>query len=80
MGALLGLVLGVGLLLVWRSGPRAPQGSGSSGPRHRWLLRRRDLLHQAGLGGVGPGRLVAVEALASVLAFLVGLAATSSVA
>ncbi|WP_324276328.1 hypothetical protein [Blastococcus brunescens] len=24
-GALLGLLLGVGLLLIWRSGPRAPQ-------------------------------------------------------
>lgn len=58
MGALLGLVLGLGLLLVWRSGVRAPVRT-STGPT--WQDRTRDLLAQADVQGVTPARLVAAS-------------------
>ena len=47
-GALLGLLLGVGLLLVWRSGPRSPQRR----ERPRKLSRRQQQLAAAGLPGM----------------------------
>ncbi len=59
MGALLGLLLGLGLLLVWRSGDRAPVRA-STGPG--WQDRTRELLVQAGVEGVSPSQLVAVSA------------------
>ena len=46
-GALLGLLLGIGLLLVWRSGPRAPQPRTARRPG-----RRQQLLAEAGLTGI----------------------------
>ena len=46
MGALLGLLLGVGLLLCWRSGPRAPQRRTAD---RAWTDRRNELLRQAGM-------------------------------
>lgn len=56
MGALLGLILGLGLLLIWRSGDRAPQRVGQPNPsRHE---RLRDLLIQAGIEGVTPAQLI----------------------
>lgn len=70
MGALLGLVLGLGLLLIWRSGPRAPARAAA---RPGWLPRRADLLHQAGLDGVGVVHLLAAQvgcALVAALAVL----------
>jgi tight adherence protein B len=69
-GALLGLLLGLGLLLIWRSGERAPV-SASPG-RERWSDRTRDLLVQAGVEGVTPQQLVAASAaLGLVVAVLV---------
>lgn len=56
MGALLGLLLGLGCVLIWRSGPRAPQRSPHTKPG--WQDRTRDLLAQAGVEGVSPGQLV----------------------
>jgi tight adherence protein B len=68
MGALIGLMGGLGLLLVWRSGPRAP--ASSVGERAGWAHRRRDLLRQAGVAGVGPVQLVAVQLGCAILAAL----------
>lgn len=57
-GALLGLLLGTGLLLIWRSGSRAPQRA----PKEAGLdVRTRELLLQAGIEGVSPSQLVAVS-------------------
>jgi tight adherence protein B len=69
MGALLGLLLGLGCLLVWRSGDRAPtrlaRGDG-------WQERTRELLAQAGIEGISPGQLLgAGVGLGSVVAVLV---------
>lgn len=68
MGALVGVVFGLGLLLVWRSGSRAP-GRHSGGPG--WLRRRRDLLRQAGVDGVGPVQLLGAQLLCAALGFVV---------
>ena len=58
MGALVGLVAGLGGWLIWRSGPRAPQAR----PRSRPTLSERtaDLLGQAGYDGIRPHQLYVV--------------------
>jgi tight adherence protein B len=58
MGALLGLALGVGLLLVWRSG-RPARPDAVHGPT-RWE-RRGQLLRQAGVDGVGPAQFLGAQ-------------------
>lgn len=69
MGALLGLLFGLGCLLVWRSGSPAPAPVESS---EGWRERTRELLAQAGIEGVSPGQLLAASAsLGSVVAILV---------
>jgi tight adherence protein B len=77
VGALLGLVAGLGLLLIWRSGPRAPQHRSRRGPG--WADRRRDTLRQAGIDGVGPLQFVGAQLLCSTLAFVLVLAITRTV-
>ena len=74
-GALLGLLLGVGLLLVWRSGPRAPQRASTPRPPGR----RARLLAEAGLPGINPAQLVALQVLLGVLAAVVVLLTTGTV-
>ncbi len=70
MGALLGLLVGLGALLIWRSGSRAPvkrprRGGGFD-------ERTRELLAQAGIEGVTPLQLVAASgALGTVVGILV---------
>jgi tight adherence protein B len=77
MGALLGLLFGVGALLIWRSGPRAPQR------RHRTTpsinQRVSELLTQAGYSGVRPQQLYAVCAALAAVVFVV-VAGTSRTA
>ena len=71
MGALLGLLLGLGLLLLWQS--RAPvRARPPGGPA--WQARTRDLLTQAGVEGVTPLQLVCVSATLGVLVLVVVLA------
>jgi tight adherence protein B len=74
-GALLGLVLGTGLLLVWRSGSRAPQKR--TGPRR--IGRRQQLLAAAGLTGINAAQLLALQAGLGVLALVVVLLTTGTV-
>lgn len=78
MGALLGLMLGTGLLLIWRSGPRAPTGRSSLSIG--WHRRRTDLLRQAGVDGVGSTQLLGVQVLFAALAGLVVLLLTAALA
>ena len=74
-GALLGLLLGVGLLLIWRSGPRAPQ------PRTgvRRVSRRQQALSAAGLTGINAAQLLALQVGLGLLATVVVLLTTSTV-
>jgi tight adherence protein B len=63
VGAVIGLLFGLGLLLIWRSGPRAPQRSSP-----RVGQRRVELLHQAGVRGVGPTQLLGAQVLSALVA------------
>jgi len=77
VGALLGLLLGAGLLLIWRSGPRAPQPGAVGTPG--WLVRRTDLIRQAGIDGVGSGQLIGAQALAGGFALVLVVLITSTI-
>ncbi len=74
-GALLGLVLGIGLLLIWRSGSRAP------GPRtaSRGPGRRQVLLADAGLTGMNAAQLLALQVGLGLLVLVVVLLTTGTV-
>jgi tight adherence protein B len=77
VGALLGLVLGTGLLLIWRSGRRAPQRSAAAAPG--WLVRRTDMVRQAGIDGVGSGQLLGAQVVSAVLALILVMLITSTI-
>jgi tight adherence protein B len=70
VGALLGLLFGLGLLLVWRSGHRAPARAPSG---ESWEDRTRDLLAQAGIEGVSPRQLLGVSAVLGLVVFVLVL-------
>jgi tight adherence protein B len=74
-GALLGLVLGLGLLLIWRSGARAP--TRRTGPRRS--SRRSRLLAAAGLTGINAAQLLALQVGLAALAAVAVLLATRTV-
>lgn len=69
MGALLGLLCGIGGFLIWRSGPRSPQPR----PRRRPSLHDRvsEILTQAGYAGIRPQQLYAVCTVVAVIGFVV---------
>ncbi len=75
-GSLLGLALGVGLLLVWRSGPRAPQRRVA---RVRVPGRRQQLLSAAGLTGINPAQLLALQVVAGLVVAVLVLVTTRTV-
>ena len=60
MGPLLGLLLGIGLLLMWQSGSRRAVRRVRTRPT--WQERTGVLLAQAGIEGVSPAQLVGVSA------------------
>ncbi len=77
MGAFLGLLAGVGMLLIWRSGPRAPQRrSGQVG----WAMRRNELIRQSGIESVNSAQLLSMQLISAVLAGLVVQLVTSTAA
>jgi len=75
VGAFLGLMLGLGLLLIWH-GLSAVE---TSRPRRPPFERTRERLVQAGLPSVSPAQLFALQALSVVLVGVLGLALTQSI-
>lgn len=77
MGALLGLVFGLGILLVWRSGSRRPEAR----PRRRAPGQGlRERLIQAGFGSISVAQLYAVCAISGlVVGVLVAAVSRSTV-
>jgi tight adherence protein B len=74
-GGLLGLALGVGLLLAWRSGPRAPhRRDGGRRPG-----RRAQLLAAAGLTGINAAQLLALQVALGLAATVLVLVTTRTV-
>ncbi len=71
MGALLGLLLGLGCLLVWRSLEHDRSSRVRTGPG--WRGRTRELLAQAGIEGVSPAQLVGVSVALGLIAFVLVL-------
>jgi len=78
VGALLGLMFGTGLLLIWRSGARVPRRRSRGAPG--WVSRRVDLLRQAGVDGIGSTQLLGAQVLCSLVVGVLVLALTSTLA
>ncbi len=76
MGALTGLMFGVGLLLIWRS--RRPGDAAAVHAYRGWRARRTELLRQAGIEGVGAVQLLAAQAGCAVVAAVLVLAVTGT--
>ena len=74
MGAFLGLLAGLGLLLIWHGLSAQPSAPGT---RVR-SSRTREHLIQAGLPSVSPAQLIALQVLAALLVGVLGLALTQS--
>lgn len=64
MGATVGLLLGLGLLLIWRSGSRHPGRAGKR-PASGWQVRASEVLAQADLAAVTPTQLITVSGVLS---------------
>ena len=71
MGALLGLLLGLGCLLIWRSTTHPMPAPGAAAKR--WTGPTNELLAQAGIEGVSPRQLVGVSAALGVVVFVLVL-------
>lgn len=80
MGAFIGLVLGVGLLLIVRStGTRRPAAAGPTSGSRRWRQRRADLLRQAGIEGVSHAQLIAIQMLTAAAALVLVLVVSGAI-
>jgi tight adherence protein B len=76
MGSLLGLVFGIGLLLIWRSGPRRPQRAAVTGS---WTRKRNEMLRQAGIDSVSSTQLLIMQFGCAIVAAVIVLVATATV-
>ena len=76
MGAFLGLMLGLGLLLIWHG---LATSAAPARARRPPFEATRERLIQAGLPGVSPVQLFALQGLAAVLVGVLGLALTRSI-
>jgi tight adherence protein B len=80
VGALIGLIFGLGVLLIWRSGPRAPRRRQRTAPSI--TDRVSGLLSEAGYADLRPQQLYALCGVLAVIAFVVvaGTSRTASIA
>lgn len=76
MGALFGVMVGCGVLLIWHGLARVPADPGSRPKRGQ---RLREVLAQAGLPGVTPGRIAALQGVAAVIVAVIAFASTRSI-
>jgi tight adherence protein B len=76
VGAVLGLILGIGLTSVWRSGPRRGQRRIKRGPT--LTERCADMLVQAGIESVSPRQLIGSSIGLALVVFLVGAAVSQT--
>lgn len=74
MGAFVGLMLGIGVLLVWQGLHRGPQKT----KPHVRRERLREELAQAGLPSITPNQLIALQGLSALLVALIGVVLTRS--
>ena len=74
MGAFVGLLLGIGVLLVWQGLHRVPE----TAKPHVRRERLREELAQAGLPSITPNQLIALQGLSAVLVALIGVVLTQS--
>jgi tight adherence protein B len=77
VGAFIGLIGGLGLLLIWRSGSRAPHRAAR---RAGLAQQRNELIKQAGIDGVTSAQLLAMQLVAALLALATVQLITSTVA
>jgi tight adherence protein B len=77
MGAFLGLLIGLGALLIWQSGPRLRRITVR--PGLKWMRRRTERLRQSGVDGVTGWQLLALQVVAAVAAALIVLVVSSSI-
>lgn len=76
MGALTGLLFGLGLLLIWCRGPLANRPRRS---RPGWRHNRGQRLHQAGIEAVSPLQFLAVQLITGLIAGFTVLVVTRTV-
>jgi tight adherence protein B len=77
VGALVGLLLGVGLLMIWNS-QRTPAASRRN-DRERPTAARTELLHQSGVDGVSSLQLFAAQTICGLLVGTIVLAVTETI-
>jgi tight adherence protein B len=75
MGALVGLLFGIGLLLAWQSGPRHRARERS---RAGFVDRTQELLTRAGIESVRPAQLYALSTTCATVAFIAAVAVSGS--
>jgi tight adherence protein B len=78
MGALLGFLLGLGLLLIWQHNAFKPRG-GRDRQSLGWATRRGELLHQAGLTGVSSWQLLGLQCGFALATGIAALTVTDSI-
>jgi tight adherence protein B len=77
MGAFLGLLLGIGLLLILRSGSKAAPIR--TWPGAGWMRRRTEMLHQSGIDGVVGWQVLVLQVLTGGIAGIAVLLVAQSV-